>query len=173
MTRATCTILGDVRYVHVTPKVIKDHKTKTTRSVTAVQTVWTNGTFNIKALVGQDGKDSVGSDFPSLPRPMNSVRRFTAEAVGQPYAARVYESKSPAAEVLTDYNDRMMKDDWVVVQNPVPEAKMPEGRDGRWYTKLETGEQAAIAINDDNGKTMVVVGSMGVFDKAPKGSDKQ
>jgi len=66
--------------------------------------------------------------------------------------------------------DRMMKDDWIVVQNPVPEAKFPEGQSGRWYTKLETGEQAAIAINDDKGKTMVVVGSMGVLDKSPKGA---
>lgn len=161
--------LGDVRYVHVTPKVVKDHKTHSTHMATTVQTVWTNGAFNIKALIGPEGKDSIGSDFNSLPRPINSLRRFTAEAVGQPYAARVYESTSTPDQVLTDYNDRMMKDGWIVVQNPVPEAKFPEGQSGRWYTKLETGEQAAIAINDDKGKTMVVVGSMGVLDKSPKG----
>jgi hypothetical protein len=165
--------LGDVRYAHVSPHRYKDGKTKAERTNTNIQTMWTNGSFNIKALIGPDGKDANGSDFVSLPRPMNSVRRFTADAVGQPYAARVYESGDSADKVLADYNDRMMKDDWVVVQNPVPEAKFPEGQDGRWYTKLETGEQAAIAVNANGNKTMVVIGSMGVLDKAPKGQVQQ
>jgi hypothetical protein len=159
--------LGDVRYVHASPHKIINKKTKTTEMSTLVQTVWTQGSFNVRTLIGPQNVDAVGSDFVTLPRPANSIRRFTAEAVGQPYAARVYESSSTPEQVLADYDAKMGSGNWIGVSSPVPEQQLPEGQLGHWYTRLETGEQAAIAINHDHGKTMVVVGSMGVIEKTP------
>jgi hypothetical protein len=158
--------LGDVRYVHAAPHQTIDTKTQVTRRSTFVQTLWTSGNFNIRALIGpEDGSDSPGNDFVSLPRPVSSTRRFTAEAVGTPYGARVYESTAAPDAVLADYDKRMFQENWIGVSNPVQ--PMPSGTLGHWYTRLETGEQAAIAIESKNGKTMVAVGAMGVLDKAP------
>ncbi|HEX4514819.1 MAG TPA: hypothetical protein VH054_14825 [Polyangiaceae bacterium] len=164
--------LGDVRYVHAAPHKSIDRKTNSTHNSTFVQTMWTEGSFNIRSLTGpEDGSDSPGNDFVSLPRPINSTRRFTADAVGTPYGARVYESKSAPQEVLTDYDTRMFADNWIGVSNPT--TPLPNGTLGHWYTKLETGEQAAIAIDGKNGRTMVGVASMGVLDKPPAKEAKE
>jgi len=158
--------LGDVRYVHAAPHKYVDTKTHATHVSTFVQTAWTDGPFNIRTLIGPDDADAAGDDFVSLPRPINSTRRFTADAVGTPYGARVYESKSTPAEVLADYDSKMYRNNWIGVSNPVQ--SLPDGELGHWYTRLETGEQAAIAIESRSGKTMVVVGAMGVTEKPPK-----
>jgi hypothetical protein len=148
--------IGDVRYVHVARA--KDGKTQ-------VHTMWTEGSFNVRTLMGTPGQDAVGSDFATLPRPINSVRRFTAEAVGTPYSARVYESTSSPAEVLADYNSKMEKGNWLLIKSPY--ANLGDGKDGRWYSRVETGEQAAVSVSRSDGHTMVVVGAMGLLPKPP------
>jgi hypothetical protein len=158
--------LGDVRYVHVESRAMNNPKTKTTTTRTSVQTMWTDGSFNLRTLMGPENQDSVGSDFASLPRPINSIRRFSAEAVGTPYSARVYESSSSAEVALNDYNTRMLSDNWAIIQSPV--AEYPQGKDGRWYTRFETGEQVAVSADEPgSGHSMIVVAAMGVLDKAP------
>ena len=57
--------LGDVRYAHVQ---------KTKNRGTLVQTMWTEGSFNIHAIMGTPGQDSMGSDFATIPRPINCFR---------------------------------------------------------------------------------------------------
>ncbi len=52
--------LGDVRYVHA---VRRD-------SNTYIQVMWTEGSFNIRNIMGTPGEDSVGSDFANIPRPI-------------------------------------------------------------------------------------------------------
>lgn len=148
--------LGDVRYVRASRGA----------KGTMVQTMWTEGSFNIKTLIGDPAKDTVGSDFATLPRPISSIRRFTAEAVGTPYSARIYESTATPAQVMDDYNKKMLDDDWVSIHNPV--VQMPAGQDGRWYSKLQTGEQVVLAVNTDGSKTMASVASLGLIDKAPR-----
>ncbi|HSQ66249.1 MAG TPA: hypothetical protein VLM85_23665 [Polyangiaceae bacterium] len=156
--------LGDVRYVHVQNRT-KVTKQDMAQAGTLVQTMWTEGSFNIHAIIGTPGQDSVGSDFATLPRPINSTRRFTAEAVKTPYAARVYESTSSPQEVLDDYKDQMGKSGWLIIRSP--DAKYGDGNDGRWFTRAETGEQAVVSVRRDGNHTMAVVGSLGVADKSP------
>jgi hypothetical protein len=158
--------LGDVRYAHASPHKVKAKNAS--QSATMVQTMWTQGNFNIKSLIGpEDGSDSLGSDFVTLPRPLESTRRFTADAVGTPYAARIYETSAAPGAVLADYDKRMFDKNWIGVSNPT--TPLPAGTLGHWYTRLDTGEQAAIAIQEPkaNGKTMVAVGAMGVLERAP------
>ena len=157
--------LGDARYVHVKSHTVQDPKTHVAKVETTVQTLWTDGSFNLNTLIGQPDKDTEGSDFATLPRPLSTVRRFTAEAVGTPYAARIYESTATVDQVLDDYNKKMASDDWIAVQSPV--VKLPDGRDGRWYTKPQTGEQVILAVTSDGAKTMASVASMGIIEKPP------
>jgi hypothetical protein len=154
--------LGDARYVHI------QHRAK---GPNLIQTMWTEGSFNIRTLIGTPGQDSVGSDYATLPRPIQSIRRFTAEAVHTPYSARIYESKAPLAAVLDDYKSKMERDGWVAVKSPY--VHFDEGKDGRWFSRFETGEQSAVAVQRNGDVTMVVVGSAGVLDKAPMSLTRQ
>jgi hypothetical protein len=148
--------IGDLRYVHVKQRP---------KGKLLVQTMWTDGSFNIRTLMGTPGRDSVGSDFVSLPRPIDSTRRFTAEAIHTAYAARIYESKASPEAVMDDYKQKMTDAGWLIVRSPYQQ--FADGQDGRWFSKLETGEQAAISVSRSGDATMVVVGSAGVIEKPP------
>jgi len=144
--------LGDVRYVHAV------HRNGTTD----VQTMWTEGSFNIRSIVGTPGHDANGSDFATVPRPPKSTRMITAEAVGTPYAARVYQSDETPEAVLNAYSSTMLGAGWSSVTSPdVGMAK--NGLDGRWFIRPETAEQAVVSVSKNEGsdKTMVVVASLG------------
>jgi len=144
--------LGDLRYVHALQK----------NGQTLVQTVWTDGSFNVRSIMGTPGQDSIGSDFVNLPRPIDSRRVMTADAVGTPYSARIYESTSAPDKVLAAYANKMFTDGWSSVTSPdVGFGKT--GFDGRYFMRPETMEQAVISVstNKDNGKTMAVVASVG------------
>jgi hypothetical protein len=148
--------LGDVRYVHAARK----------NGVTAVQTMWTEGTFNIRSIVGTPGHDAVGSDFATLPRPEHSTRLITAEAVGAPYAARIYESTDAPDVALNTYQAKMYADGWSSATSP-DVGLDKNGFDGRYFVKPNSPDQAVISVskNKDSQKTMIVVGSTGATPK--------
>jgi hypothetical protein len=152
--------LGNVRYVHAASKNGK----------TDIQAVWTDGSFNVRTIIGTPGQDSVGSDFATLPRPLNSTRLITAEAVGTPYAARIYESSSAPDVVLDTYVTKMLGDGWSSIN--APNTKFADGTEGRWFMKPETAEQAVVSVskNAQKQKTVVVVGSLGLSAKGPTDS---
>jgi hypothetical protein len=143
--------LGDVRYAHATRK----------DGSTTVQTMWTDGSFNIRSIIGTPGHDSIGSDFATLPRPIHATRTITAEALNTPYSARIYESTDAPDVVLQAYSDKMLADGWSSVTSPdVSLERM--GFDGRYYVKGETAEQAVISVSkNDKDKTMIVLASVG------------
>ncbi len=156
--------LGDIRYVHV-QKRTRVTKQDIAGKPTLVQTMWTDGSFNIHAIMGEPGKDAPGSDFVTLPRPIDSTRRFTAEALNTPYSARIYESKASGTAIIADYTRKMEAQGWLTVHPPAMD--LADG-DGRLFTHVETAEQAAISVNKDGDHSMVVVGSMGVAGDMPK-----
>jgi hypothetical protein len=153
---------GNVRYVHASRQ--KDE--------TLVQSVWTDGSFKLDALIGTPGRDSAGSDFANLPRPINATRTLTAEGVGTPYAVRMYTSTSTAEEVLSAYEKKMENDGWIWVKSP--DVGLETNRmDGRWFTRLDTGDQAVVSVSKSDGesKTKVVVGSVAqVVGRGPTGN---
>ncbi len=146
--------LGDARYVHAV------HKSS---GRTFIQVMWTEGSFNVRSIMGTPGQDTIGSDFATIPRPSHSTRTMTAQAVGTPYAARVYESTDAPETVLSAYSNKMLSDGWSSVTSPdVSMNKM--GLDGRYFIRPETSEQAVVTVTkstQNKDKTMVVVASVG------------
>jgi len=122
--------LGDVRYVHAVHK--NDGRTY-------IQAMWTDGSFNIRKIMGTPGKDSIGSDFANLPRPLHATRTLTAEAINTPYAARMYETDDAPGDVLNVYSDKMYGDGWLSVKSPDVSLER-QGFDGRYFFKPDTAE---------------------------------
>ncbi len=144
--------LGDFRYVHAVQKGTR----------TYLQVLWTDGSFNVRKIMGEDGKDSVGSDYANLPRPLHSRRTITAEALNTPYSARVYETSDAPDVVLQAYTNKMYEQGWSSVRSP--DVSMDKtGVDGRYFVKPESGEQAVVSVSKDvsRDKTMIVVGELG------------
>ncbi len=143
--------LGDVRYVHAVRNGAR----------TFVQTMWTDGSFNVRKIMGTPGVDSPGTDFVSLPRPMHATRMITAEALNTPYAARIYDSTDAPDAVLQNYADKMFAQGWSAVTSPDVSAERM-GFDGRYFIKPETAEQAVVSVTKDKetGHTQVVVASV-------------
>ncbi len=89
--------IGDMRYIvarRATPKT------------THVLAMWTEGSFKLGEMIADQG-DAPGSDSPVVPRPPGSVRLLSAEFRGQPYAARIYETKAEPGAVLAFYDRQM------------------------------------------------------------------
>jgi len=148
--------IGDLRYVHAQRQ----------GQQTSIQTVWTDGSFNLNAIIGKPGRDSIGSDFATLPRPVNSTRVMTAEAVGTQYAARIYESTSAPDVVLDSYVSTMVSRGWSAVGSP--NAHFVDGTDGRVLLHPESGEQAVVSVSKSKDRTMVVVGASGKLTTNPR-----
>jgi len=148
--------LGDVRYVHAVHK--SDGRTY-------VQAMWTDGSFNIRKIMPDPGKDAVGSDFANLPRPLHSTRTLTAEALNTPYAARIYETNDAPADVLSTYAEKMYAQGWSSVTSPDVSLDR-QGFDGRYFIKPDTAEQAVVSVSKskvDSMKTQVVVASVALM----------
>ncbi|HEY1954219.1 MAG TPA: hypothetical protein VGH28_01365 [Polyangiaceae bacterium] len=148
---------GDVRYVHA---VREDNRT-------LVQTVWTDGSFKLDAISTQRTHDAPGADLPGIPRPLRSTRVMTAEAVGTPYSARVYTSTAPAKEVLDTYIGQMQAQGWMPVESPDFGFDHGHHADGRWFMRLETGEQFVVSVSKATADqpTTVIVGSVALMPK--------
>jgi len=96
--------LGAARYVYA--KV-------TEKGNTLVLTGWTDDTFNIPRLVGEEGKETPGEDFSELPRPRESTRVFSARVEGTPFGVNVYRSGEAPSSVARFYDEELGRKGWL------------------------------------------------------------
>jgi len=145
--------LGYLRYVHVSAF----------GGETKVQTIWTNGSFNINHLMPPDnGSDTPGSDSPTMPRPAFGQRILTATAVGTPYAVRMYTTSQTQAAVLEFYDREMSNRGWATIEAPT-QGKL----DGHWYER--DGAQAMVSLGlNEAGRVVVTLGDLGTVEKSAK-----
>lgn len=127
--------VGDLRYVYA-------KKTKNGR--THVITVWTEGPFRLNSIAPIDGGEAPGSDSANAPRPTEAVRLLSAEIDGAPHAVRIYDSATPAEQLLQMYDAQMPSRGWepiAFVSEEVPHARAfnREGVDMMVFVFTENG----------------------------------
>jgi hypothetical protein len=133
--------LGRLRYVFA-------EKTKSGR--THVVAAWTDGPFNLYALLPAAGKDAPGSDPAHAPRPPGAQRILSADVEGMPYAVRIYDTPATPAEVVKVYDDEMRGRGWE------PAFGVPgEGPDQRAYTR--PGADLLVITSRDRERTLVSI----------------
>lgn len=143
---------GDVRYVHAAADA---------KGRVVVRTVWTQGSFNLRAFEHADGADAPGTDSADIPRPEHSERLISAVGSHSPYAARVYVTDTPVADVTREYDAVMEARGWMGI------APDPTVNASRWYEK--DGRQAMVTISKNpDGKTTVILGEMGAIHTSPR-----
>ena len=84
---------------------------------------WTDGKFDVSALMSKNGQDTPGADSAYLSRPADSVRLLTADVEGIPYALRLYDAAGRPAEVLESYHASMVQNGWVPVPGDAQNAR--------------------------------------------------
>jgi hypothetical protein len=133
--------LGRLRYVFA-------EKTRSGR--THVVAAWTEGPFNLFALVPGAGVDAPGSDPAQAPRPPRSQRILSADVEGVPYGVRVYDSASTPAEVVGVYDREMAALGWE------PAFGVPgDGPEQRAFTR--PGADLLVITSPDGARTVVSV----------------
>ncbi|MFT3774350.1 MAG: hypothetical protein QM820_54005 [Minicystis sp.] len=121
-------------------------KTKTGR--THVVAAWTEGSFNVYALLPEAGKDAPGSDPQHAPRPPNAQRILSADIEGVPYAVRIYDTSASPADVVKVYDAEMAGRGWA------PAFGVPgEGPEQRAFTR--PGADLIVITNRDGDRTLV------------------
>lgn len=145
--------IGYLRYVHVSAS----------GGQTKVQTIWTNGSFNVNKLMPpENGSDTAGSDSPTMPRPANGQRILTATAAGTPYAVRMYTTTQSQSAVLDFYDEEMSNRGWATIVGPTTDKL-----DGHWYER--DGAQAMVSLGvNEGGKVVVTLGDLGEAEKSAK-----
>ncbi|HMJ15380.1 MAG TPA: hypothetical protein VK524_28385 [Polyangiaceae bacterium] len=128
---------GNMRYVvarRVTPKT------------TQVLAIWTEGSFKVPDMFPEHG-DAPGSDSRNAPRPPESVRLLSAEFRGQPYSARIYESRRAPAAVLAFYDGQMRERNFIA--EPVWKEHASDRRvtDAPSYARAFTKAGATIIVS--------------------------
>ena len=139
---------GNLRYVVATQG---SAETKDAGS-TQIISLWTEGSFRLHNLEPPLLGDTPGSDSLALPRPPHSTRVFSAEAVGAPYAVRLYETDDLPEAVLAYYDERMRD------SNPI---SMPGYEDkGRGFVK--NAQPLLLNVSRDaDEKTIVTLSELG------------
>jgi hypothetical protein len=133
--------LGRLRYVFA-------EKTRSGR--THVVAAWTEGPFNVFALVPGAGQDAPGSDPAQAPRPPRAQRILSADVEGVPYGVRVYDSAGTPAEVVGVYDREMAALGWE------PAFGVPgDGPDQRAFTR--PGADLLVITSPDGARTVVSV----------------
>lgn len=123
-----------------------------------ITTVWTDGSFNVKALMPEDGQDARGADPTMMKRPEKVSRMFTGTVDGLPYRVYGYRSKEDPKTVIDAYDHQMEGAGWLSVSNPIFEGMPHEGSEGRSYIQSDKGVGGVIsAIRSPEGDTMVGV----------------
>jgi hypothetical protein len=99
--------LGAARYAYV----------KTTeKGNTHVLTAWTDDTFSIFDLVGDEKKDVPGVDFGGdIPRVPDSRRAFSARLDESPFGVNVYHSNEAPKKVVGFYDGVMQGAGWAAI----------------------------------------------------------
>jgi hypothetical protein len=134
--------LGEFRYVYA---VRRGDKTRVT-------TLWTSGSVNLSRMFPDEG-DAAGSDSALAPRPPDARRTFTAAAVGQPSAVRIYESRAGLAELDAFYGAEMRRRGF----------RVPEGAklDGTTAFNHSDGQQVFVSIARIDDKSYVTLTESG------------
>jgi hypothetical protein len=133
--------IGKLRYVYA-------RETAPGRS--HVVTAWTDGTFDVSALMPKNGADTPGADSAFLPRPASAVRLLTADVQGVPYALRLYDAAGAPPEVLASYEASLLDSGWASVPSELPNA--------RSYTRGPI--DAMVMVQPNRQRTMVSVVEM-------------
>ena len=110
-----------------------------------VVTAWTDGTFDVSALMPKNGEDTPGADSKFLPRPTSAVRLLTADVQGVPYALRLYDAAGSPPDVLASYEAALLENGWASVPSDVPDA--------RSYTRGPI--DAMVMVQPNRARTMV------------------
>jgi hypothetical protein len=95
--------LGNLRYVMAGQGKASQNEQQLTRVIT----LWTEGHFRLDRLAPPPSGDAAGSDSRLIPRPPGAVRILSAETVGAPYSARIYETEAAPSAVLAFYDKSM------------------------------------------------------------------
>jgi len=133
--------IGRLRYVFA-------EKTSTGR--THVVAAWTDGPFNLYALLPAAGKDAPGTDPQHAPRPPRAQRILSADVEGMPYAVRIYDTAATPAEVVGVYDAEMRRRGWE------PAFGVPnEGPDQRAFTR--PGADMLVITSRDHDRTLVSI----------------
>lgn len=133
--------IGRLRYVFA-------EKTKSGR--THVVAAWTEGPFNLYALLPAAGKDAPGSDPAHAPRPPGAQRILSADVEGMPYAVRIYDSSATPAEIVKVYDAEMKGRGWE------PAFGVPgEGPEQRAFTR--PGADILVITSRDHERTLVSI----------------
>jgi hypothetical protein len=120
--------LGAVRYVYAK---------QTEQGNTHVITAWTDDSFNLVDLVGDEGKDVPGQDFGGeISRVPGSRRAFSAHLDGTGFGVNVYQSKDTPTNIVRLYDAELQGQGWTAI-NAELERHEPGGppREGRVYEK--------------------------------------
>ena len=152
--------LGAARYVYA----------KTTeQGNTHVLTAWTDDTFSIFELVGDETKDVPGVDFGGeIPRVPSSRRAFSARLDESPFGVNVYQNKEDPAKVVEFYDSAMQGAGWAAVDPELNRREPGNPGFGRLYEKDNVVLTLASvrASADPKDGTFTVLGLAGVHGNA-------
>jgi hypothetical protein len=148
--------LGSMRYVYVRP---------TDQGNTLVLTAWTDDKFSVKELVAEDDKDSLGEDFPQIPRAPDQHRMISTKLEGTPFGLNVYEGKDSPEKVAAFYDEQMPKLGWFGID---PELDQIEKEEGALSTVARLYEKDGVVLTvvmrpqKETGLTTTGLGLAGV-----------
>ena len=133
--------IGRLRYVFAE---------KTPSGRTRVVSAWTEGSFNLYAILPKAGGDAPGSDVADAPRPPQSQRILSADIEGVPYGVRLYDTPASPAEVVATYDREMAGRGWEPAFGVAG-----SGPDQRAYTR--PGADLMVITGKDGERTVVSV----------------
>jgi hypothetical protein len=117
---------------------------------TRVVSAWTEGSFNLYAILPKAGSDAPGTDAADAPRPPRAQRILSADIEGVPYGVRLYDTPASPAEVIGVYDREMAGRGWE------PAFGTPgDGPDQRAYTR--PGADLMVITSKDGERTVVSV----------------
>jgi hypothetical protein len=154
--------LGNARYV------VARHEAQS--GETHVLAMWTDGSFNIPNMFGQDG-DAPGNDSATVPRPRDSRRVLSAEISGTHYALRMYDTRRSHADVLDEYSRELPRRGWSEQVFPRLEGAEDVNEHFRAFA---IGANAVIVVvedtpDDHTGVSLIEMGGRGFAQAAPMG----
>ncbi len=145
--------VGKLRYVFA-------ESTATGR--THVVAAWTDGPFNLYAMLPEAGHDAPGSDPADAPRPPGAQRILSADIDGVPYGVRLYETARSPSDVIAVYDAEMPSRGWERLhvggdpETPGPAGgAAPGGEDQRVFSR--PGSDLLVITGTDAGRTVVTL----------------
>lgn len=149
MTTGELGAFGELRYAYTS---------KAPSGKTLVLTVWTDSQFNMRQMIGEEGKDAPGEDFAEVPRVPNAFRVMSAKAADAPYGVNVYRTKDSPQKTFEYYDAEMKKLGWFMYD---PEMTVEEHKGlGRSYMKNGVVVTLGTSAQDDGN--YVALGLSGV-----------